>query len=129
VFTRILPPASTILLCAAIAGCQQGADRERAAPAPRITIEALAPRGDVALPITFEWKATTAGPDPLYRVTVYDGVERPLFEHETRVPRFQPPPDRQPLFSSTRRFLWRVAVVDGAGNVMAQTPLVECTVR
>jgi len=126
-----LGPAAIVLLlafCAGVLGCRGTTNREGTAPAARAVIEAVGPKGEVIWPFVFEWK-TTAAPDAIYRVTVYDLAERRLVEHDTRVRRLDAPRDLQAVLSSTRRFLWRVAVVDAQGTVVAQTPLVEFRVK
>ncbi len=122
-------PAIAILLavCAFVVGCQRPApDRQATNSQPKI--DAIAPKGEVTFPFVFEWKSTGSGPDTIYRVTVYDAAERELFAREMRVPRYQTPADLGPVFSSSRHFLWRVAVMDPTGVVVTQTPLVECRV-
>jgi hypothetical protein len=124
------PVAIALLLafCAGVLGCRQTPGQKDASPAARTTIEAVGPKGEVIWPFVFEWKATAA-PDVIYRVTVYDVAERQLVEQDTRARRLDAPRDLQALLPSTRRLLWRVAVVDGEGNAIAQTPLIEFTVK
>ncbi len=109
--------------------CQARDAREPRARGGQATIEAVAPKGTVSFPFAFQWRHAGGGSDAIFRLTVYDEVERQVLERETRGSQLPTTPDLQALFSPTRRFLWRVAVVDGTGNVLAQTELVECTVK
>ena len=118
-----------LAVCTVVVGCGRAGNRQQGATTARPTIEALAPKGEASFPLVFEWKATAPGPDPLYRLTIYDGAERQLLEQETRAQQVRVPADEQQAFGSARRFLWRAAVVDATGAVLAETPLVECTVR
>ena len=117
------------LFCAALSGCGPRAREKPPSGATRTTIEAIAPKGDVTWPIAFEWKASGGGPHALYRVTVYDAVERQLFERDTRETRWDASGELPALRSSGRRFQWRVAVLDETGSVVAQTGLAEFTTK
>ena len=117
-----------VLLGSPIAGCQP---RNRANPPAGTAspaVEAVSPKGDVAWPFTFEWKAS-GGPRTVYRVTVYDAAERQLFEQDTRATRWDAPQGLQAFGPSDRTFQWRVAVLDDAGNVVVQTGLAGFTIR
>ncbi len=118
-----------LLVCLACAGCagNEGAGHPRAGSA-RATIEAVGPKGAIRFPFSFEWKTSGVDPDSVFRLTLYDEAERQIFERDTRVSRFEAPDDLKGLLASTPRFLWRVAVVDGSGNVVARTDPVEATV-
>jgi len=117
-----------IAICAAALGCHRVADQQDAAPPAGTAIEAIGPKGDVQWPVVFEWKAA-AGTRAVYRVTVYDAAERPLFEQQTRFVRLEAPRELQALLPSTRRFQWRVAEVDANGKPIVETPLVEFSIR
>ena len=126
---RVFRPAVVLIaICAAALGCHRVADQQDAPPPAGTAIEAIGPKGDVQWPVLFEWKAA-AGTRAVYRVTVYDAAERPLFEQQTRFARLEAPRELQALLPSTRRFQWRVAEVDADGKPIVETPLVEFTVK
>ena len=82
----------------------------------------------MAWPVVFQWK-TAPGTAVVYRVSVYDAAERPLFEQETRLGRLEAPRDLQARLPPTGRFQWRVAQVDAAGKPIVETPLIEFSVK
>lgn len=88
----------------------------------------MGPKGETTWPFTFEWRATAA-PDTVYRVTVTDPVERPLVEQETRAMKLAAPRDLEILLPRTKRFLWRVTVLDSNGEPTISTPLAGFTVK
>ena len=128
--SRRVPPPVVVLIaiCAAALGCHRVADQQDVPPPAGTAIEAIGPKGEVQWPVLFEWKAA-AGTRVVYRVTVYDAAERPLFEQQTRFARLEAPRELQILLPSTRRFQWRVAEVDADGKPIVETPLVEFTIR
>ncbi len=130
--TRIPILVLVIALAGVASGCRRPAGEgtptnTRASAKP--SVEAVSPKGDVSAPVAFEWK-TTGVSQAVYRLNVYDTSERQLLEQDVRSTRFEPPPDvQQQLVASTRRFLWKVAVVDGNGDAIAETPLTPFTVK
>jgi hypothetical protein len=117
-----------ILSCLTLVACEQTARRD----APRAsapTLEPLQPKGDTLWPFTFTWK-TTAPAGSVFRVVVLDMAERPLLERETREGALAAPAsDFQELLRQTRRFQWRVTLLDANGEQWVQTPLIEFTIR
>ncbi len=99
-----------------------------ASRAATTTIEIIAPKGPTSWPFAFEWKGN-AGEAAVYRVTVVDMAERPLVEQDTRGTRLDAPRDLEVLLPQTRRFQWRVTLLDADGEPSVQTPLVEFTVK
>ena len=97
-------------------------------PAAAVSVEATAPRGAVDWPFAFAWKGNIAA-GAVCRVSLYDTAERELLERDTRGRELPAPEDVRQLLPGTRRFLWRVAVLDESGNAVAQSPLVEFHVR
>lgn len=120
-----------MFLAVTLPACGGAADpgQPRASSPANAAIEAFGPRGDTEWPFAFRWKAAGAPPGAVYRVTVLDPVERPLVEQDTRETILQAPHDLEILLPRTRRFLWRVAIVDGNGEVVARTPLTDFTVK
>jgi hypothetical protein len=116
-------PATLVLAFALSAAC--GGTRQPAAARP-ISVDALTPQGATAWPFEFAWK-TNAPPDAVYRVSVYDVAERPLYEHDTRGTRLPGPGEL--LRQAGSRLLWRVSVLGDDGTAVAQSPLVEFAVK
>ncbi len=98
----------------------------QAAPA-KISIAAVAPKGQSAAPFVFAW-TSNAPAGTVYRMTVFDAAERQLLERETREMRVDVTRDLELLAASTPRFLWKVSVLGENGEAVAQTPLVEFAV-
>lgn len=116
-----------VLAASLLATACAGAPQPGPMPAA-ISVEGTAPRGAVEWPFTFTWKGYVPS-GAVCRVSVFDVAERQLLQRDTKEATLSAPEDLRLLLASTRRFLWRVSVLDQNGNEAAQSALVEFSVR
>ncbi len=113
------------LIACVLPGCRH--DSPGRAASAKISIAAVAPKGPTAAPFVFRW-TSNAPAGAVYRVLVFDAAERQLLERETRETQVDVTADLQPLAASSSRCLWKVAVIDGNGEPVAETALTEFVV-
>jgi hypothetical protein len=101
------------VLCAGLTllGACSTAPASRSASPP---LEAIAPSGQVAWPVTFSWSGTTA--DAVVRVRIFDEAERQVFGFEARGTSKDAPPELRSILDAGMPYQWRVVRVDANGE-------------
>jgi hypothetical protein len=92
---------------------------------PPAAPEPLAPRGAVPLPEAFTWKMAPG--DRIYRLTVTDAAERPLYQQDVRNGASLPLAKELAAMMAEPHatFSWSVAIVTPDGRTLAQSPTVQ----
>ena len=107
------------------AACSAPADSERR-PAPAGSLQAVAPAGDVAYPITFRWNGNTE--DGVVRVSIEDRAQRPVFAFSARGSSVPAPQGLSTVLTPGEPFSWSVAAVDENGETSRGSKPVQFSV-
>ena len=108
------------------AACNAPSDSQRRPP-PTAPLEAIAPAGNVAYPITFRWNGNTQ--NGVVHVSIEDRAQRPVFAFPARGNSVPAPEGLSAVLRPGEPFSWSVAAVDENGETSRVSKPVQFSVK
>ncbi len=118
-----------LLILTGVAACGDGGGEQPPAERPPSAPEPVAPRGAVALPVSFTWKQVPG--DWIYRLIVTDAAERPMYQQDIRNGSSLPMPGelRAMMVEHHATFVWSVVIVTPDGRHLAESPRIPFSLK